>query len=542
MKKSYRLAWFVLILLIIQPVDFVSSAAQQNSPFAPNSGGGVRPPVWPGKGLSIGIEYCLLDQPAITANHARIFGDLGVPGAKNYPEALDWDSMQKGPNAPIDFTKMDGFIREYQKNGMTNLTLCLKPHNRWASVHVGNLLKKNLGGTNASPKPQYMSHYQNWVYQVVERYDGDGQQDMPGLRFPVNDIEIGSELSTYQPEPVAVYIKTLEAAYQAAHRASNHVRVTHAAFLTTPVDLSRAQNPSQYEQVFATTKVHDKTHGLASMRQILDRPDIFDVVDIHPLGDPYEIESIVRWLNYEMSRRGYKKDIISGDTMNTSYIAWGPATECKGKQVGILIPPATEEERCRIAEYFKKLVNGDASTLAWTRGFVAADHVQRTVIAAEQGLKIINLSFVTDLPFLTSRLLKAGAGISAWGGMIKSNAQGAMLEKYPNFYAIQQMGRYINGYDSVERMGLGDERARVYVFTKQGRRFWVAWMNPMGVYLPSDSSKQIQVALHTGTDSVVVEPVVTQMGQSRPQQTRLQTSGGTVNLTLSFTPIYVFAD
>jgi hypothetical protein len=126
--------------------------------------------------------------------------------------------------------------------------------------------------------------------------------------------------------------------------------------------------------------------------------------------------------------------------------------------------------------------------------------------------------------------------------MIKSNAQGAMLEKYPNFYAIQQMGRYINGYDSVERMGLGDERARVYVFTKQGRRFWVAWMNPMGVYLPSDSSKQIQVALHTGTDSVVVEPVVTQMGQSRPQQTRLQTSGGTVNLTLSFTPIYIFAD
>lgn len=505
-----------------------------------------RSPVYAGKGISIGIEYCMLDNAMIINGHSKAFGELGISGAKHYAEHVDWDSMQKGPRAQIDFSKLDGFVREYQKNGFTELTVCLKPNSRWASVDVGTLLKKNLGGTNASPKPQFMPNFENWIRQVVERYDADGKADMPGLRFPVRHIEIGSEFSTYEPEPAAVYLNTLEHAYKAAHSASDRILVAHAAFLPTPADFSKVKNPDEYEKVFNQTPRHDKTHGIEDMRRVLDRPEIFDVVNIHPLGDPYEIESIVAWLNYEMEKRNYHKDIIISDTINTSYVAWGPAAKCQGKKLpdgrvqglGILIPPATEADRCRIADYFGKLLKGDKAVLAWTRAFVAADHVQRTVIAAEQGIKLINLSFTSDLPFLTSPLMQAGAGISAWGGMIKSNFMGAVQEKYPNFYAIQQMGRYIQGYDFVERVNMPDERARVYLFTKQGKRFWVAWMNPKGVYLPENSKEQVQVSLQSGSD-VVLEEVVTESNMSSKKSTS-KSQNGTVNLTLSFTPVYIF--
>jgi hypothetical protein len=289
--------------------------------------------------------------------------------------------MQSAPDAPIDFADLDLFVRSYQDAGFTVLTVALKPHNRWASKDVGL-----LGAENASPKAEYRALFAEWVTRVVERYDGDGIEDMPGLRWPVALFEIGSEFSSYQPEPVADYLATLEIAYRAAHRANPGVRVAHAAFLTTPVDLDVA-DPAGYEAAWARTPRHDLHHGLADQRAVLDRPEIFDVINLHNLGAPAELEHQLRWLAHETGRRGYRKPVIVSDTIPTSYIAWGPATDCTGGAQGVLIPPATEADRCRLAAFFRKLVDGDPATLAWTRGFVAADHVQRTVIAAEQGVE-----------------------------------------------------------------------------------------------------------------------------------------------------------
>jgi len=35
--------------------------------------------------------------------------------------------------------------------------------------------------------------YEKWLTAVVERYDGDGKDDMKGLQFPVLHYEIGNE-------------------------------------------------------------------------------------------------------------------------------------------------------------------------------------------------------------------------------------------------------------------------------------------------------------------------------------------------------------
>jgi hypothetical protein len=489
-----------------------------------------------GSGIVVGLEYAVVDNPQIVKAMAREFGEIGMPGMKLLGEAAEWGGMQRSPNLPIDFAKLDLFVREYQNRGFTELTVALKPHNSWGSVNVGR-----LKSTNASPKPQYRSHFQRWVAAVVERYDGDGKADMPGLRWPVRYMEIGSELSSYEPEPVREYLDTLRLAYEAAHEASDRILIAHAAFLITPVNMN-VRNPSEYDAVWKTTKRADTTHGLADMRAVLDHPELFDVINFHSLGEPYEVEHVMRWLSYETSRRSYTKPVIISDTAPTSYIGWGPATVCRGGSLGIIASPATEADRCRIAAYFTKLVDGDAATLAWTRGFVAADQVQRTIVAAEQGAKLINLSFTTDLPFATSKLFRAGAGISAWGGALKANMfAGQITDRYPLYHAIRQMMGHIEGYQSIQRVPHPDPRARIYRVTRRNNAVWIAWRDPQAALLPEDGNPGIDVLLDVGASAAVIEPVITEMKQARPTQSRMQASGGRISLRLTHRPVYVTA-
>ena len=500
-----------------------------------------RPLIKPGKGIAIGIEYCLLDTPQSIKNKAPIYGELKIPAAKHYAEHVQWSEMQSAPDQPINFTRLDAFVREYQKNGFSTLTVCLKPHSPWASIDPG-FSKLMINLKNASPKPKYIPAYRKWIQSVVERYDHDGKDDMPGLRAPIVYLEIGSEFSTYQPEPVKEYLNTLKHAYQAAHAASSKIQVAHAAFLTTPVDFSRAKHPRDYQKVFNSTKMHDSTHGIADMRAVLDHPKYFDVINIHPLGDPYEIEHIMRWLNYEMKQRRYHKNVIISDTINTSYIAWGPATTCQGNRqhLGTLIPPATEKDRCKLANYFTKLVDKDKKTLQWTRAFVAADHVKRTLIAAEQNIKVIHLSFTTDLPILTTKFARAGAGISAWGGMVRQNFFHQIVERYPNFYSIQQMGNHIVGYDSIERIAHKNKMIRIYKLQKKNKTVWVCWLNPGKILLPNDRVPHQKAKLKVNRSRLFYESVITKMKQTAPNRKAITAKDGFLQLDLTPTPIYVY--
>ena len=80
-----------------------------------------RPLIKPGNGIAIGIEYCLLDSPQSVKNKAPIYGELGIPAAKHYAEHVEWAQMQPEKNKPIDFTRLDAFVREYQRNGFSTL-------------------------------------------------------------------------------------------------------------------------------------------------------------------------------------------------------------------------------------------------------------------------------------------------------------------------------------------------------------------------------------------------------------------------------------
>jgi len=42
-------------------------------------------------------------------------------------------------------------------------------------------------------KPNNMTAFKRFIAKMVERYDGDGIDDMPGLLYPIKYYEIGNE-------------------------------------------------------------------------------------------------------------------------------------------------------------------------------------------------------------------------------------------------------------------------------------------------------------------------------------------------------------
>lgn len=536
MRRKKRIVWqlccFWFVLLVgceeaITPTAAIATVVATAEPLSSPTTLPLMPSANPNR-ILIGTEYILLDRPNRIQPLAELLSPLNLTTAKPLAEHTQWDKMQPSADAPINFAPLDRFVRHFQATGFTDLVLALRSLNSWASVAPPD---------NPTPKPEQVAAYENWVFAIVERYDNDGVDDMPNLRYPIRFYEIGSEFSSYEPEPVADYLVMLEHAYTAAHRAYDDVQVTHAAFLTTNAFRT---NPSAADYPTAFTAVPDQTHSLADIRQILDRPDLFDVVNLHSLGDPYEIEAMVAWLQFEMTQRDYHKPLILSDTATSPFIAWGAATNCElpAAWMGQVVAPATEADRCRLADYFTALIEEDAETLAWVQAYAAEDTVKKVVIAAEQGIWLINTSFLEDLIWLKLPLALAGAGNSAWAGLVDLDKQ----ELRAGYHALQQLTTHLGNYDTIRRLPSAEEGVRIYAITEGATTRWIAWYDSGALVLPTDPMPTTTLNLTVDAASVTAEKMVIQAGDVQPERTQLVSDNGVIVLTLDARPIFIAAD
>jgi hypothetical protein len=491
------------------------------------------------KPLLIGVEYAY-------PGGAKQFAQTGAAMAKVYPDSITWGEMQRGPALPIDFTLMDRFVSEYQAAGFKELVLVLKSHSRWASINY--LL-------NPVPHPQLMDAYANWVRAVVDRYQVTGKNPMPGLKRPVRFFEIGSEFSSFEPEPAEDYIVMLQRAYKAAHEASPNVVVLHAAFLA-PTVFRDNPAPAKYPAEFDRVQRRINIHGLDGMHKVLDAHKSFDMVNFHALTDPTEIEPTIKWLRYEMKQRKFDKPIAISDTTPNPLIGWGPATRMpkdelipgiveRENRVGIVIPPATENDRPALAEFFTYLLTGDANFVNWTQAYVAADMLKKIVIAADQGVGFINAAFMEDPTLFKQPRMQAGAGTAAWAGMAETEINALTQERTikslrPSYYALQQLQKHLKGYDTVERVKNQNVKVRLYKFTRGQTVFWVAWHDTKNLYLPGTKLPSVKYNFETDAAELVVEKMIEKPGQTKADVANIPVKNGVAELTISVRPVFIF--
>ncbi len=140
-------------------------------------------------------------------------------------ELFRWDMIEKEPGV-FDFSETDRHLRETQAYGLHTLAN-IQPFAVWdqAICHGPQPTTSfNMPVQSTKYKPCDMAAYANFVSKLVERYDGDGVDDMPGLTMPIKHWELMNEPEfqtsiIYFQGPPPDYVEVLETTYKTIKQA-----------------------------------------------------------------------------------------------------------------------------------------------------------------------------------------------------------------------------------------------------------------------------------------------------------------------------------
>jgi hypothetical protein len=140
--------------------------------------------------------------------------NLGVSWGRIHPAAFgsfSWDNIDSDKDGRnLNFSSQDSYVQLAQKYNI-NLLPSLSPESNW--LQDSNYVPANIEA------------YRSYVRQTVERYDGDGVNDVPGLLFPIKYWQLDNEADLRYTvrgdgfESPSEYYQVLKATYEAVKAA-----------------------------------------------------------------------------------------------------------------------------------------------------------------------------------------------------------------------------------------------------------------------------------------------------------------------------------
>ena len=133
--------------------------------------------------FAVGTEYAL---PGL----AQAYREAGFLHAKPVVEYGVWGNIEP-EQGRFEWGPLDYLVNEYHSAGYESLNIILSAESPWA-VSSNALLTRNT-----FPQPQYLDDYVAFVTATVERYDGDGVSDAPGLSRGVHRWGVEREFTRF---------------------------------------------------------------------------------------------------------------------------------------------------------------------------------------------------------------------------------------------------------------------------------------------------------------------------------------------------------
>ena len=166
--------------------------------------------------------------------------ELGVRWDRPHPGPFIWNTIEREMNK-YDWREVDRYVQEAQNHNLATLAT-IWPFAEWdqanwkSSVTIpattSLVFENELGGGRR--KPHDIDAYKRFIRALVERYDGDGKDDMPKLRFPIKYWEVSNEPSmqhgfnTFFSGSPEDYLEILKATYTTIKEADTSAEVLHA--------------------------------------------------------------------------------------------------------------------------------------------------------------------------------------------------------------------------------------------------------------------------------------------------------------------------
>lgn len=484
--------------------------------------------------FALGVEY-------LQVGLAQPYADAGATWGKTRLEAFSWDGTEpaapKGDEHTYDWRCTDGQVGQWQQAGVEHLQSYLQPESRWGS----------RGTQDLRPKAAREDDYSAWVGALIERYDGDGTDDMPGLVRPIRHWVVGGEWSGFWPgDDADEYLALLELTAEAARAADDRVQLGTIPLLM--LDVFDGNEPS--DDAVAARLVDpppDFRNSTEGALAILDRGDLYDYVCVHSLAGYTELPPMARWLRRELDARGLDKPIWVDDAFATGFMANGgywPAFH-----------PVTDDDYAATYAALQAVATGNEEATAWLEAEVAKGVVHKATTALGEGYVGIQLGNTEDwMPAENTTIrqtavqfIGAAAGMG-WLDVEQGQGQGLWVERTPGdprpaLAAFELVADMLGdgAFETIEAVG-GLTGARGYRLERDGGRLWVLWAEDDFLQLPGETEEPtaLEMTLPDGVESVRVTTTPTTRGAG-PGVEEVTPPDGVLRRDLTSAPIFVEA-
>lgn len=394
---------------------------------------------------------------------------LGVQWLRTHP--VVWGNVEVS-RGQFTFDRLDAMMRMIQDSGLVPIVplIC---DSRWGAPaspaeRSEDRAVPSITGTGQtayeSPRSRFptdINAWQTFVKQIVERYDHDGRDDMPGLTMGVKYWQPVREIPTGWADTPFRLIDLLQITSSAIRESNPDAVVilpgisSRALAMLAYMDeyLKPDQNPLGY---------NISREGIRKMAEYQETQRLFEIViehgrnyydafDAHLFGPYSLIADKVHWITSQMQRFNYSKQIVCLE-------AGGPITE--------------------LGEAYTDAANAEQT-------------VKILCSAMDAGVRSLAFPLSPNFPG-TSAAYQRPTLLDANG-----NAK-------PSYHTYQLLIQLLQGYKSVSRYQVR-KRSYGFAFTRPEQSVYALW-----------SEESLPIRLPTAERKAQVYQIVTQPGHSTP--------------------------
>ena len=374
--------------------------------------------------------------------------ETGFSIDREIPGAFAWNVIEPAEGEGYHWNISDLVVESVNAAGMS-LSALIQPFAAWDqdSIPEGCEAIDFAYYDYKADTPTDWEAYQAFLTATVERYDGDGEDDMPGLLYPVKYWEIGNEYDGKcggDLNEAENYFELMKVSSQTIRAPDPEARVLTMGALEINSDLRDQDVKGFWEDFFA-----------------LGGGETIDIFNFHYNREKFGMASSSE--EFEEHLEFFNETMKVNDAVKPMWItefgtySGSPATNTPpgGNKGGEIPGSPTQSEAAQSAWYFRY-----------------------SILAFAQGVEKI---FV-DLQ---------GQDNSTIGGSSLYNEKG---EARDFLYTIQALAQTLEGFESVEKLAEGQ-----YLFVVDGVKVYALWEGD----LPEEIESEVEVMRISGESTIM---------------------------------------
>jgi hypothetical protein len=472
------------------------------------------------KEFGLGVEFALEIQNtgvpklynSMGGNYVKIaevnWGKIELNSPKNGVHSYNWEWL-------------DSIVRDYQKYGFNIqmvlfTSLCANGDEPicWALEKAPT---DSVWNPSTPPKENHWEDYRLWIQAIVERYDYDGQNDMPGLKRPILEYEIGNEVcheGFWQvpkgKDRIEEYKKLLSNASSAAKSTNPDVKIILGgiSFLSLFDGIpNETKMINRFDRLYEIEPIKEDVINFTF--ETLKETNSYDLIDCHYNYDYKGYYKTVEWI-----RKYSDKPIWAGDTVIGPLVA--PAfklPEFNHYPNGFLILQVMNDPLDQLHFKIKK----------WYREEQAIQSFKKLVVMMDLNIKGGNLGNVIDWP-------KYPLPDYCFQGMADTDyVKKKIGTPRPVYYSIKQFKDILMNHNTIERLNINGNVLNnkgvgvwAFKFRTDNKSIYVIWYDS-GIYecpnpichIENHGNITIDLSSYISSPNVKTTSIVTELDNNK---------------------------